>query len=81
MELDAQEKLFWSHAGPLKREPEAPTPLTPAAQDPSKRQRVDSQNKGKGKGKNKGGKATRAARACTRVSTKRAARQRTNGGP
>ena len=52
MDLDAQEKLFWSQAGPVKREPEtAQTPLK--ATEVAKRQRLGPQDKGKSKGKGK----------------------------
>eukprot|EP00439_Symbiodinium_sp_Y106_P069679 s2461_g12.t1 len=55
MDLDAQEKLFWSQAGPVKREPEtAQTPLK--ATEVAKRQRLGPQDKGKSKGKGSKGK-------------------------
>eukprot|EP00439_Symbiodinium_sp_Y106_P052744 s4389_g7.t1 len=50
MDLDAQEKLFWSQAGPVKREPE--TTQTPfKTTEAAKRQRLGPQDKGKSKGK------------------------------
>ena len=55
MDLDAQEKMFWSQAGPVKREPEtAQTPLK--ATEVAKRQRLGPQDKGKSKGKGSKGK-------------------------
>ena len=52
MDLDAQEKLFWSQAGPVKREPE--TTQTPfKTTEAAKRQRLGPQDKGKSKGKGK----------------------------
>ncbi|CAE7252111.1 unnamed protein product [Symbiodinium sp. CCMP2592] len=50
MDLDAQEKLFWSQAGPVKRETEENRP----DQTFNKRQRLGNQNKGKGKSDGKG---------------------------
>eukprot|EP00439_Symbiodinium_sp_Y106_P010232 s10771_g1.t1 len=53
--LDAQEKLFWSQAGPVKREPETTqTPLKTT--EAAKRQRLGPQDKGKSKGKGSKGK-------------------------
>ena len=57
MDLDAQERLFWMQAGPLKREPEESKSSAPVEREVTKRQRLDTQSKGKGKGhkgKNKG---------------------------
>ena len=51
MDLDAQERLFWMQAGPLKREPEESRSSAPVEREVTKRQRLDTQGKGKGKGK------------------------------
>ena len=57
MELDAQEKLFWSHVGPLKREPEAAKPATRNTTEAAKRQRLGPQDKGKARAKEARAKA------------------------
>eukprot|EP00439_Symbiodinium_sp_Y106_P038005 s4389_g4.t1 len=57
MDLDAQERLFWMQAGPLKREPEEGRSSAPNEREMTKRQRLDTQNKGKGKGKSSKGKS------------------------
>ena len=57
MDLDAQERLFWMQAGPLKREPEEGRSSAPNEREMTKRQRLDTQNKGKGKGKSNKGKS------------------------
>ena len=51
MDLDAQERLLWMQAGPLKREPEESKSSAPVEREVTKRQRLDTQGKGKGKGK------------------------------
>eukprot|EP00439_Symbiodinium_sp_Y106_P066213 s3110_g10.t1 len=55
MDLDAQEKLFWSQAGPVKREPET-TQTRLKTTEAAKRQRLGPQDKGKSKGKGSKGK-------------------------
>eukprot|EP00439_Symbiodinium_sp_Y106_P008320 s10220_g1.t1 len=49
MDLDAQERLLWMQAGPLKREPEESKSSAPVEREVTKRQRLDTQSKGKGK--------------------------------
>ncbi|CAE7678472.1 unnamed protein product [Symbiodinium necroappetens] len=58
MDMDDQEKLFFGHPGPVKREPRAAdTGTIPPTLGPAKRQRLEPQDRSKGKGgkgKNKG---------------------------
>ncbi|CAE6934515.1 unnamed protein product [Symbiodinium sp. CCMP2592] len=55
MELDEQEKQFWAHAGPVKREQEPRRDVMPQTEQ-SKRQRLAPQDRNKGKGKGTKGK-------------------------
>ncbi|CAE7688693.1 unnamed protein product [Symbiodinium sp. CCMP2592] len=55
MELDEQEKQFWAHAGPVKREQEPRRDVLHQTEQ-SKRQRLAPQDRNKGKGKGTKGK-------------------------
>ncbi|CAE7862141.1 unnamed protein product, partial [Symbiodinium microadriaticum] len=58
MDMDEQEKMFFGHLGPVKREPRmSDASATPLTLGPAKRQRLEPQDRSKGKGgkgKNKG---------------------------